>query len=157
MRPFCYVGIMKFICDEMFKGLARKLRMAGYDVKMEPDGTRDRLLIERALVEDRVLLTRDCTLLEIRNATKVVVLLESDGLEACAREVTEKMDVNWLLNPFSRCSLCNTPLEQTARPADLPPDVEEAFICPGCKKYYWRGGHVERMLLHLQRWQKDFH
>lgn len=157
MRPFCYPESMKFLCDEMFKGLARKLRTAGYDVEMEPDGTRDRLLIKRALDEGRLLLTRDCTLLEIRHAKQVVVLLESDGLEACAREVTEKLDVNWLLNPFSRCSLCNTPLIETVRPADFPPDVEEAFICPTCEKYYWRGGHVERMLRRLQAWQKEFH
>lgn len=148
---------MKFLCDEMFKGLARKLRTAGYDVEMEPDGTRDRLLIQRALDEDRLLLTRDCTLLEIRNAKQVVVLLQSDGLEACIREVTAKLHVNWLLNPFSRCSLCNTPLIETDLPADFPPDIEEAFICPTCDKYYWRGGHVERMRKHLERWQKEFH
>lgn len=147
---------MKFLCDEMFKGLARKLRTAGYDVGMEPDGTRDRLLIQRALEEGRLLLTRDCTLLEIRHAKQVVVLLESDGLEACAREVTCKLGVNWLLNPFSRCSLCNTPLVETDRPQDFPPDIEETFICPTCEKYYWHGGHVERMRHRLERWQAAF-
>ncbi|HZV60810.1 MAG TPA: Mut7-C RNAse domain-containing protein [Methylophilaceae bacterium] len=148
---------MKFLCDEMFKGLARKLRTAGYDVVMEPDGTRDRMLIQRALAEGRLLLTRDCTLSEIRNAKQVVVLLESDGLEACVREVTKKLNVNWLFKPFSRCSLCNTLLIETDRPADFPPDVEAAFICPTCNKYYWRGAHVERMLGRLQRWQREFH
>ena len=156
MRPFCYSAALKFLCDEMFKGLARKLRTAGYDVEMEPDGTRDRLLIQRALEEDRLLLTRDCTLLEIRHAKQVVVLLESDGLEACAREVTKKLNVNWLFKPFSRCSLCNTLLIETDRPADFPPDIAEVFICPTCEKYYWRGGHVARMLCRLERWQKEF-
>jgi len=148
---------MKFLCDEMYKGLARKLRTAGYDVEMEPDGTRDRQLIQRAMQEGRLLLTRDGTLLEIRDAKQVVVLLESDGLEACAREVTNKLCVNWLLNPFSRCSLCNTPLMETERPQDFPPDVSEAFICPTCEKYYWRGGHVERMRRRLEQWQAEFH
>ena len=157
MRPFCYSYIMKFLCDEMFKGLARKLRTAGYDVEMEPDGTRDRILIQRALEEERLLLTRDCTLLEIRNARQVVVLLESDGLEASAHEVTKKLNVNWLFKPFSRCSLCNTLLIETDRPSDFPPDVEEAFMCPTCEKFYWRGGHVARMLSRLERWQKEFH
>ena len=157
MRPFCYSSIMKFLCDEMFKGLARKLRTAGYDVEMEPDGTRDRILIKRALEEERLLLTRDCTLLEIRNARHVVVLLESDGLEASAHEVTKKLNVNWLFKPFSRCSLCNTLLIETDLSSDFPPDVEEAFMCPTCEKYYWRGGHVARMLSRLERWQKEFH
>ncbi|HEU4708033.1 MAG TPA: DUF5615 family PIN-like protein [Methylophilaceae bacterium] len=148
---------MKFLCDEMFKGLARKLRTAGYDVEMEPDGTQDRQLIRRAMEEGRVLLTRDVTLLEIRHAKQVVVLLESDGLEACAREVTNKLGINWLLNPFSRCSLCNTPLVETERPDDFPPDVEAAFICSTCEKYYWQGGHVDRMRKRLEKWQAEFH
>ena len=140
----------------MLKGLARWLRTAGYDVEMEPDGTRDRTLIERALAEDRLFLTRDRTLLEIRNAGQVVVLLENENLEAAARELTHKLGVNWLHKPFSRCSLCNTPLVETERPQDFPPDVKQAFICTSCDKYYWRGGHVERMQLRLERWQKDF-
>lgn len=147
---------MKFLCDEMLKGLARWLRTAGYDVVMEPDGTGDRPLIERALEEERLLLTRDRTLLEIRHAKRVVVVLEGNGLEACAREVTQKLGVNWLLNPFSRCSLCNTLLIETERPPDFPADIEQVFLCPSCDKYYWHGGHVERMRHRLERWQGVF-
>ena len=147
---------VRLLCDEMLKGLARWLRTAGYDVEMEPDGTADRLLIERALEEERLLLTRDRTLLEIRHAMRVVVLLEGNDLEGLAREVTQKLGIDWLLNPFSRCSLCNTLLIETERPADFPPDIEQAFICPACDKYYWQGGHVERMRHRLERWQGEF-
>lgn len=147
---------MKLLCDEMLKGLARWLRTAGYDVEMEPDGTTDRLLIERALAEDRLLLTRDRNLMEIRHALRVVVLLEGNGLENLAREVTQKLGIDWLLAPFSRCSLCNTPLIETARPQDFPPDIEEACLCTFCDKYYWRGGHVERMRRRLESWQAAF-
>lgn len=147
---------MKLICDEMLKGLARWLRTAGHDVAMEPDGTPDRALIERAVVEDRLLLTRDRTLLEIRDAKKVVVMLDGNDLESCAREITRKLGIDWLLNPFSRCSLCNTPLLETERPQDFPPDIEQAFICPTCDKYYWHGSHVVRMRHRLERWQALF-
>lgn len=147
---------MKLLCDEMLKGLARWLRTAGYDVAMEPDGTPDRALIERALSEQRLLLTRDRTLLEIRNAKEVVLLLESNDLEKCAREATRKLGIDWLLNPFSRCSLCNTILIETERPADFPSDIEQAFFCGTCNKYYWHGGHVERMRCKLERWRLAF-
>jgi uncharacterized protein with PIN domain len=147
---------VKLICDEMLKGLARWLRTAGYDVAMEPDGTPDRALIERAVAEGRLLLSRDRTLLEIRNAKKVVVVLDGNDLESCARELTQKLGIDWLLNPFSRCSLCNTPLLETERPTDFPPDIEQAFICPSCDKYYWQGGHVKRMRHRLERWQAVF-
>lgn len=147
---------MKLLCDEMLKGLARWLRTSGYDVAMEPDGMPDRSLIERALVEQRVLLTRDRPMLSIRGANQVAVLLESNGLEACAREITRKLDINWLLDPFSRCSRCNTPLIETERPAAFPPDIDKAYVCPCCDKYYWQGGHVARMRLHLENWQEEF-
>lgn len=147
---------VKLLCDEMLKGLARWLRTSGYDVEMEPDGMPDRQLIARALAEERLLLTRDRLLLEIRGAVHVAVLLEGNGLEACAREITRKLDINWLLKPFSRCSLCNTPLIETERPATFPPDIEQAFLCPSCDKYYWQGGHVERMRHRLEYWQTEF-
>jgi uncharacterized protein with PIN domain len=148
---------VKLICDEMLKGLARWLRTAGYDVEMEPDGTADRLLVERALAEERLLLTRDRSMLKIRHATKVVLLLEANDMESCAREVTQKLDIDWLFNPFSRCSLCNAMLLEIERPTDFPPDIEQAFICPACDKYYWQGGHVKRMRHRLERWQEAFH
>ncbi|MCX7627678.1 MAG: Mut7-C RNAse domain-containing protein [Methylophilaceae bacterium] len=147
---------MRLLCDEMLKGLARWLRAAGYDVGMEPDGTADRQLIARALSEGRQLLTRDRSLLEIRHAKRVVVLLESDGLENQARETTHKLGIDWLLAPFTRCSRCNTLLAEAARPADFPPDVERAFRCPRCDKYYWHGGHVRRMRRRLEHWRTAF-
>ena len=109
-----------------------------------------------ALAEQRLLLTRDLSMLEIRHAGRVVVLLESNDLEGLAREVTQKLGIDWLLNPFSRCSLCNTPLQETSRPADFPPDIAQAYRCPTCDKYYWQGGHVARMRQRLERWQKAF-
>lgn len=147
---------MKLLCDEMLKGLARWLRMAGYDVEMEPDFTPDRKLIERALKDGRILLTRDRTLLEIRHAAQVVVLLNANELEDCVREVTEKLGINWLYLPFSRCSPCNSLLQEIPKPPDMPADIKHACICPTCGKYYWHGGHVKRMRHRLAHWQSIF-
>jgi len=147
---------MKLLCDEMLKGLARWLRTSGYDVVMEPDGRPDRMLVQRALAENRLLLTRDRFLLQIRDAVQVAVLLEGNGLEPCARELTRKLDIDWLHKPFSRCSRCNTPLEEARRAPEWPPDVLQAYHCPTCDKYYWQGGHVERMRRRLEGWQTEF-
>lgn len=148
---------MRLLCDEMLKGLARWLRISGYDVAMEPDGCADRYLVARALAEARVLLTRDRRLFSIRGADRVALLVEGNGLEACAREVTGKLGIDWLHNPFSRCMLCNSLLEVSQRVATLPPDVLNARYCPQCNKYYWAGGHVERMRVKLEGWQSTFH
>jgi uncharacterized protein with PIN domain len=147
---------MKLLCDEMLKGLARWLRTSGYDVAMEPDGRPDRHLVERALAEKRLLLTRDRHLLQLRDAGRVVVFLEGNELESCAREVTHKLDIDWLLDPFTRCTLCNTPLIAAEREGNVPSDVEGAFLCPHCNKYYWEGGHVDRMRRRLESWQSEF-
>lgn len=153
MPPPSPMDERKFICDEMLKGLGRWLRIAGYDVRTEIDGAPDRYLIQQALAENCILLTRDRRLLQIRNARDVVILLEGNDIESQADEISRKLGVNWLKNPFSRCPLCNTPLVGTALTGDLPPDVEQAFFCPTCGKYYWQGGHVERMQQRLRRWQ----
>lgn len=145
----------RLLCDEMLKGLARWLRAAGYDVEMEPDGTRDRHIVERAVAEGRLLLTRDRTLLEIRDAPKVVLLLTSNSIADCARELTAKLGIDWLYRPFTRCMLCNTPLIEADRPFGFPPHTEHLYICPTCDKYYWHGGHVDRMYRHLASWQRD--
>ncbi len=143
----------RLLCDEMLKGLARWLRAAGYDVELEPDGTPDRRLVERAALENRLLLTRDRTLLEIRGAARVVLLLNANGIDDCARELTQTLGIDWLHRPFSRCLLCNTPLIAADRPLGFPPHTEHLYICPTCDKYYWQGGHVTRMRHRLQSWQ----
>jgi len=49
---------IKFLCDEMLKRPGQWLRVAGYDVPMLPDGTYDRALIQRAVEEHRLPVTR---------------------------------------------------------------------------------------------------
>ncbi len=137
----------------MLKGLARWLCTAGYDVAMEPNGTPDRRLIERALAEKRILLSRDRHLLEIRQAAEVVVLLEGHNLESLAAELNHKLDVDWLYRPFSRCLLCNMLLLEGESAAEDPPDVAQVFFCPQCRRRYWHGGHVRRMRHRLEHWQ----
>ena len=49
---------MNLLCDPMLKRLGQWLRVAGYDVLMLPDGTSDRELVQRAVEEHRVAVTR---------------------------------------------------------------------------------------------------
>jgi Mut7-C RNAse domain len=59
---------LRFLCDEMLAGLGRWLRIAGYDTAIADCGRRDRDLVEQAHAEQRILLTRDRRLVEIRRA-----------------------------------------------------------------------------------------
>ena len=60
---------LRFLCDEMLTGLARWLRIAGYDTAIVVRGRRDRDLVEQANSENRILLTRDRRLVEIEQRT----------------------------------------------------------------------------------------
>jgi uncharacterized protein with PIN domain len=149
---------MKFLCDEMLKGLAKWLRAAGYDTETANDGETDRELIRQARASGRLLITRDNKLMEFRNASDTVRLLHCTGIEHCAKTLKEKTPVDWLHKPFSRCLLCNTPLTkiEDATKVSVPEDVIDnpLFQCPDCKRVYWSGGHVKRMRAKLGCWAK---
>lgn len=149
---------MKFLCDEMLSRLGRWLRAAGYDTLIAGQGVPDRELIDMARREGRLLLTRDRKLAEFRDAARTVLVLDGNGLESSVTELMSRLPVAWDFRPFSRCMVCNTPLE-TAAPemlARVPPAsrirVRQLLHCPGCGRLYWDGSHVRRMRARLAAW-----
>lgn len=151
---------MKLLCDEMLRGLARWLRAAGYDTQVADPGNSDQALRAQAMAEGRLLISRDRKFREYRDQADWLVLLQGNTLADNARELTGQLSLDWLHRPFSRCLLCNQPL-QNATPAQqsgLPEDVRALpgpiLYCPHCNKLYWQGGHVMRMRRHLQHWQQ---
>ena len=90
---------LRFLCDEMLTGLARWLRIAGYDTAIAVRGRRDRDLVEQANSENRILLTRDRRLVEIRTANDRTIVLESDGIDTCASELVKRLSLDWNRDP----------------------------------------------------------
>lgn len=156
--------IGRYLCDEMLKGLGRWLRAAGHDTETAANSAPDREVLAKALDEGRLLLTRDVKLAEHRRADEAVVVLSGNALWTCAREAGERLEIDWLARPFSRCLICNTLLQpapaaraQTKR-GELKGKVESIHLCPECDRLYWAGGHVRRMRKRLEDWQKGlFH
>lgn len=103
---------LRFLCDEMLAGLGRWLRIAGYDTAIAARGCRDRDLVEQAHAEQRILLTRDRRLVEIRRANEWTIVLNGNGIDACARELGRRLALDWTFDPLSRCTLCNTRLDR---------------------------------------------
>jgi uncharacterized protein with PIN domain len=142
---------VRFLCDEMLAGLGRWLRLAGYDTAIAGRGRRDRDLVAQAEAEERVLLTRDRRLVEIRAAAGRTILLSGDGIEACAEELARRLGVDWCRDPLSRCALCNEPLRPASRRlmTSLPPRVRgtgsPVRVCRRCRRLYWDGTHVRRI------------
>lgn len=151
----------KFLCDEMLNQLAHWLRAAGYDTKLASEGETDRNLLEKAIKENRLLITRDRKLTELRHASGTVMLLHSNNMQDCAQELQKTLSLNWLIQPFSRCLLCNTPLTLADSalinkvPMQSRVTVTQLFQCTHCNKLYWEGSHVRRLRHMFKQWMQN--
>jgi uncharacterized protein with PIN domain len=154
-------GELRFLCDEMLRGLGRWLRAAGYDTVIATGGLPDRALARLCAGEHRVLLTKDRRLAATVEGTAPVVLVPGDGVDEAARGLSFALGIDWLRAPFSRCIVDNRPL--TAAPQSAATRVPEKSraaggplrVCPACGRLYWPGSHVRRMQRRLAGWQRE--
>jgi uncharacterized protein len=150
---------LRFLCDEMLRRLGRWLRASGYDTMIAEAGQADRQLVEQACREQRWLLTRDRKMAEFKQARDCVILMTGNDVPAQVEELGQRLPVDWLHAPFSRCLVCNAPL-RTADPSRLGEvpefsrdSLDELYECSGCHRLYWHGSHVRRMRAKLHRWK----
>ncbi len=148
----------RFLADAMLGRLARWLRALGYDAAHDPE-LDDEALVRLAFEERRTLLTRDRRLCDEWRIQGCVVL----GARKPAgqlREVADRfeLDRDWRRRLFSRCMVCNTPLEPAGAEAvdDAVPSGPHApdgpfARCPACGRVYWEGQHTRRMRRFLAR------
>jgi uncharacterized protein len=154
-------GELRFLCDEMLRGLGRWLRAAGYDTVIAAGGIPDRALAARCAAEERVLLTKDRRLAMTVKGIAPVVLVPGNGIDAAGRALRSALGIDWLHAPFTRCLVDNQPL--AAAPPSLAILVPERSrgaggplrLCPECGRLYWPGGHVRRMQQRLLAWQQE--
>ena len=149
----------KFIADFNVGRLAKWLRIAGYDTLFVTD-MEDGELVRRAQRENRVILTRDSSIMRRRVVTSghlKALLISSDDPRSQLRQVMEE----YVLDDgrgLSRCIECNVPLADVGKEGvreRVPPFVfqtqEEFMECPCCHKLYWRGTHWKNMRQELTR------
>jgi hypothetical protein len=150
----------RFLCDVMLRGLGRWLRAAGYDTRIAESTQADRELVREALTQQRLLLTRDRKILEIRNAKSCTCFIATNALDDWVCELNRTLALDWCRAAFSRCMLCNTPLEIAPQalleqvPEQSREHLQALLYCPQCQKPYWEGSHVRRMRARLQEWNQ---
>src|SRR4051794_14253094 len=81
----------KLFADAMLGALARWLRMLDLDVAYDPS-LDDPALVERAVAEDRVILTRDRRLVE-RRLARNHLLIRSESVDEQVRQVIDELGV----------------------------------------------------------------
>lgn len=142
---------MKFIADAMLGRLARWMRVVGYDVTYIPDIS-DKELIETAIAEGRLILTRDTLLTKRKFVRDNHFFIVGDDYRDQLRMVMKRFSIDASIRPFSRCLLCNrdlTPLSREEARGAVPLYVSETqkvfASCPSCGRIYWGATHVEEM------------
>jgi uncharacterized protein with PIN domain/sulfur carrier protein ThiS len=140
----------RFIADAQLGGLARRLRMLGFDTLFDNPAA-DADIRRRALDEARTILTRDRQLLICRDVTHGCFVHALQPLEQL-REVVDRLQLAGAARPFTRCLCCNSVLEAVDKTEvldRLPPAVATGQTqfkrCPGCERVYWPGDHYKRM------------
>lgn len=141
----------KFIADEMLGKLAKWLRATGYDTAYYTGGG-DSALVQRALQEDRVILTRDTRLVERKLARKSL-LISGEHPQQQLKQVVEELGLDLESELFSRCLICNWKLVSVEKEniRDKVPiytylTQSDFYKCPGCGRVYWPGTHKDSML-----------
>jgi uncharacterized protein with PIN domain len=141
---------LRFVADAHLGGLARFLRMAGFDTLYD-NAIHDDEIEEISASQDRVALTRDRELLKRRTITHGCYI-HALKPEQQLRELFDRLDLAASAAPFTLCLHCNAPLRPVAKAEvldKLPPAVratqDEFNTCDACGRVYWKGSHWKRM------------
>ena len=155
----CAEETPRFIVDNNVGKLAKWLRMIGYDTRLF-DHRDDKYLIHLALIENRIIITRDTRMMQLRviaiGKIKALLIL-SDNPNEQMRQVITELELNPNFSVFSLCLECNQLLimiNKNQVQDKVPPYVyrsqSEYVECPNCHRIYWKGTHWQAMLERLK-------
>jgi uncharacterized protein with PIN domain len=147
----------RFLLDVHLGALARRMRVLGLDTAYGNDASDD-VLVEQALREQRVLLSKDRGLLR-RRAVVHGGYVRGDDPDGQLADVVARFAP--LLAPWTRCTACNGVLHSVAK-ADVEPSLapwtrrtyDRFARCPDCGRIYWRGAHYARLSALVERFTR---
>jgi uncharacterized protein with PIN domain len=140
----------RFVADAHLGGLARLLRMAGFDTIYD-NNIDDAEVESLAECDERIALTRDRDLLK-RSGVERGCYVRALKPALQLAEVFHRLSLAGHVRPFTLCLNCNVPLRgvDKALVGDrLPPSVRlahnEFLTCDHCHGVFWKGSHWRRM------------
>ena len=144
-----------FLADAHLGGLARFLRMLGFDTLHE-NAFADEEIRRIAAEEQRIVLTRDRELLKCRDIARGCYV-RAIKPEAQLREVAARYGLAASARPFTLCLNCNVPLEPVDKSSVAHRVPEKVLVlqntftrCARCDGVFWPGSHYRRMLAALE-------
>jgi uncharacterized protein with PIN domain len=145
----------RFIADVHLGKLARLLRLLGLDTAYRTD-YEDCLIIQMALNEQRIILTRDRGMLKNRYVERGYCIRSIEPVSQ-AREVIQRFNLQMQLNPFTLCTQCNHRVRKVEKAIIAHRLLERTrsafetfYLCGGCGRIYWKGSHFMRLKARLE-------
>ena len=137
---------MKFILTKELGRLAKWLRILGYDAQYFIEDNRSKLIIT-ALRENRIILTRNRRIAKPRGIC--LLSIKDDSVKRQIKQVIKDLKLKLEEDTmFSRCTICNEPLEfierekvKTKVPEYVFKTQDRFFCCMSCQRIYWQGTH----------------
>lgn len=149
LRP-APLRVTRFVADVHLGTLARYLRLIGFDSVWRND-LDDAQIIDIAVREQRIILTRDRGILRNGRVTRGYWLRATDPL-AQLEEIVRALDLTRQIHPFTRCMECNGPLRAIDRreaARSVPLQVlllhRQFTRCGDCGRVYWPGSHQAKL------------
>jgi uncharacterized protein with PIN domain len=145
----------EFITDTMLKGLAKWLRFLGFSTVIAENFEAGQKLLK--INPSHIFIT--ASLNHFRQAGKPKsILVTKNKLSDQLLEIDAQLSIFRKIKLFSICSLCNIPIQSITKEevtSKIPDKVKDNFndfwICPGCHRIYWQGGHTLRLIDKLVR------
>jgi len=140
---------MKFIADNMLGRLAKWLRIIGCDVAYYRR-IDDARLVELALEQGRLILTRDTLLIRRKKAKGNFFFVTDDDYKEQLKQVTRQFSIDPYQDLLTRCIECNTLLSDIDRehvrellPEYVYKNLRSFRTCRQCNKVYWPATHKD--------------
>lgn len=146
--PFKPKGKITFLLDVHLGGLARYLRLAGFNCLHESKDYGDPVLAHLASQNDYILLTRDIGLLKRSKVNYGRWVRHTKPIEQF-KEVISHYKLKDEVKPFSRCVKCNGDIGfvekdriESMVPENIFAQYDDFRQCKSCQQIYWQGGHI---------------
>lgn len=151
----------QFLLDVHLGKLTKYLRMLGFDVAYQ-NHIEDEEIVLQALVENRVILTRDIGLLKRNDVQKGYWLRNTQPKKQLA-EVLKRFDLYHSIQPFRICMKCNGTIVKVDKEQvkhkllrDTLLHFSKFYQCTNCHKIYWEGSHHDHMMQYVEELRSEF-
>lgn len=149
----------RFLADRNLGKLCKLLRTMGIDCSFANTSSPAELY-NLAAKESRIILTRKREVPE--KISENFIIITDDIPFNQAVEVVRHFRIDPLQKAFTRCIECNVPLVRIGKeevrgkvPSYIFKTRDEFYMCPSCKRIYWRGTHKDNMRKILEDIKKE--